>query len=337
MRLLAVALLGAAACAQDGTVQPTATRFGLVGVGAVAEASFGVFWSEPSLFDKVATVKAPAGVKVIAVETSKYGDRALTQVQLALDTTRAAAVDAVCVVSCEGKEVRVELTADIVALPRGGARVLVADSPFEAFSTEDPALFDGWRHLVVSARLDVDYRLARKGRPTFDAEALRRVAVVVVGCDAIWQLDAEQIAMLRGFVCGGGRVVLFANSFYAGTVAKANAVAAPFGVQLVDSELTDADAYSADAGGIHKHPLTVGVESVQASRPSPALVVDPTRGTALVDLIVPREQPLVALGTSESGGEVVVIGVSLWWQWVGQHDGNERFLRNLLVRAPRMR
>ena len=30
-------------------------------------------------------------------------------------------------------------------------------------------------------------------------------------------------------------------------------------------------------------------------------------------------------------------GVSLWWQLCGEHAGNERFLRNLLVRAPRMR
>lgn len=335
-RFAVALLLAAAVAAQDGSAQPGATKFGLVGVGATAEASFGVFWQDASLFDKTATVEAPAGVKVLGVETSKYNDRALTQIEFALDTAQARAVDAAFVVRCEGKEVRVPLTADVVVMARGGARVLVADTPFEAFSSDDPAIFDGWRHLVATARLDVDYRLVRRGRATFDVEALRRVAVVVVGCDALWALDAEQVSLLRGFVCGGGRVVLFANAFYSGSVAKANDVCAPFGVRIVDRESVVGGEYRADAGGIHRHPLTVGVEGVQVFRPSPAEVVDEASGTVLIDLVTPGAQPFAVLGKSAGGGEVVAIGESLWWKWCGEHAGNERFLRNLLVRAPRM-
>jgi hypothetical protein len=53
--------------------------------------------------------------------------------------------------------------------------------------------------------------------------------------------------------------------------------------------------------------------------------------------ILGGSHPFVAYARTQSGGEVVTIGVSLWWDWLRRSPGNERLLRNLLVRPPRMR
>ena len=43
------------------------------------------------------------------------------------------------------------------------------------------------------------------------------------------------------------------------------------------------------------------------------------------------------MATTASGGEIVVIGDSMWWNTANKSPGFARLLRNLLQRAPRLR
>lgn len=318
-------------------VQPREIDLGQVTVGATVEASFGVFWVDAALASATANVDAPAGVEVLAVTTEKYGERALTQVQFVVRTGRDGAVDAVFTVRCRGETATVPLRAKVVAAPRGACRVLVAESPFEALAGEDAALLGAWREIVAGARLDVDYRIVRRGRPTFDVAALGRVDVVLAGESALVALDDVQVAKLQGFVCGGGRVIVCANAFYEGTVRSANRVAEAFELAIEDREPPTATTWRANGDGIVRHALTVGVDSIAVVRPSPVKVTEPQHAQVLVALDDPAALPFAAVSTTPNGGEMVVVGDSLWWNTANKSPGFARFLRNLLQRPPRPR
>lgn len=318
-------------------LQPTAIDLGVVAVGSAVETSFGVFWTDAGLATATATVDAPAGVTVAGVKTTAYNDKALTQVELVLATDRAGTVDAVVTVRCGTETARMPLRAQLVAMPPGGSRVLVASPPFDTFSSEDPATFDAWRDVVASAHLEVDYRLARDGRATFDVGALRRVDVVLVGESALCALDEAQIALLQGFACGGGRLIVFANAFYGNTTQQASRLCEPFGLRVVDAEAPGGARFAADAEDVRRHPLTVGIEDLSVHRPSPVELLEARAGVELIRFAAPVAQTFVAMATTQGGGEVIAVGDSLWWNSANQSPGYARLLRNLLVRPPRVR
>lgn len=318
-------------------LQPTALDLGVLAVGATIETSFGVFWTEAALATAKATVEAPADVTVVGVTTGPYGDNALTQVELVLATDRASTVDTVVTVRCGTEVARLPLRAQLVAMPPGGSRVLVASPPFETFSTSDPATLDAWRQVVASARLEVDYRIERDGRATFDVDALRRVDVVLVGESALCSLDDAQLALLQGFACGGGRLLVFANAFYGNTTQQASRLCEPFGLRILDAELQGGGGFTAEAEDVRRHPLTVGVENLSVQRPSPVELLDAKAGVELIRFAAPVAQTFVAMASTQGGGEVIAVGDSLWWNSANQSPGYARLLRNLLVRPPRVR
>lgn len=313
-----------------------AVDLGELAVGAVVEASFGVTWDDAALAAAKAEVEPPAGVRVLQVVTGKAGQRAETVVEFAVDTDTTRTIDAAFTVRCGGVTAMQPLRAVVVARPPGGARALVAETPFEADSSDDPMAFAAWRELVAAARLDIDYRLTRRGRANFDVGALSRVDVVLVGERAILALDDQQVAKLQGFVCGGGRVIVFADAFFMGTVAGANRLAEAFDMAIVDREPA-AMGWKVERSGLARHPLTVGIDTVEVHRPSPVTIGDSGLAKALVAFTAPSEQPFVAIATTASGGEMVVVGDSLWWNTANKSPGFARLLRNLLQRAPRLR
>jgi hypothetical protein len=163
------------------------------------------------------------------------------------------------------------------------------------------------------------------------------VDVVLAGESSLLSLDDVQVAKLQGFVCGGGRVIVCANSFYVGTVRGANRVAEAFEVAIEDRESPRVTTWRADGDGIARHALTVGVEALAVVRPSPVQVTDPQRARVLVAFTDPSALPFAAVSTTPNGGEMVVIGESLWWNTANESPGFARFLRNLLQRPPRPR
>jgi hypothetical protein len=319
------------------TVQPSACDLGTLAVGATVESSFAVFWADAGLAKSKARIELPSDCRLLRMDTSEYNGRALTEVEFELTTAAARDIDTTFVVHCGSEVARVPLRASVVAMPAGGSRILVAESPFGAFSAEDPATFDAWRKIVAQGRLEVDYRLLRRDRQTFDVEALRRVDVVLAGAGALTSLDAEQVARLHGFVCGGGRLVVFANAFFGQSVRAANRLCEPFGLRILDEELQGGGTFTTDVTGMGKHPLTVGVEELSVLRPSPVEVLDERVAVQLVGFGTPKIQGFAAIAATRGAGELIAVGDSLWWSSCGKSSGYARLLRNLLTRPPRLR
>lgn len=313
-----------------------AVDLGLLATGAIVEASCGVRWDDVSLAKAQAEVEPPAGVRILKVVTGTAAQRPITTIEFAVDTSTARTIDAAFTVRCGGAAATLPLHATIAEMPKGGTRVLVATTPFEADSSDDPNTFTAWRELVAAAKLDIDYRIVRKGRPSFDVGALSRVDVVLAGEGALVAVDDLQVAKLQGFVCGGGRLIVCANHFFEGTVPGANRVAEAFDLAIVDRESASA-VWRLDRSGLARHPLTVGIDTIDVRRPSPVTLGESPRVRALATFTTPSEQPLAAMATTASGGEMVVVGDSLWWNTANQSPGFARLLRNLLQRAPRVK
>ena len=168
-------------------------------------------WPGRALF----VLAALGGGSAIAQELDRVPVRAAKVQPTATDVGTVAVgatVEATFTVHCGSEKVTVPLLAKVVAMPKGGSRVLVAESPFVTFSAEDPATFDGWRKVV----------------------------------------EGEH-AVMR------------------------------------------------------------------------------------VSLTAPAEQPFAAMASVASGGEIVAVGESLWWNQCGKSPGFARLVRNLLSRAPRLR
>lgn len=339
--LVAVALCLAPLAAQEAEkpatapapkVGPSDLVLGEVRVGAVVEASFGVDWNARG--DAEAEVTVPPPLQVLATSVHKDEKGVVkTTVALRLATDRPGPVDAEVIVRRGAERATLKFSATITPPGPGGNRVLVVDTPFERDSSSDCAVFAAWRDLVHQGGLDVDYRLHRKGF-AFDAAMLARVEIAVVGEGALDGIDEKGTLLLQGFVCGGGRLVLFANEFYGDTIAGLNRVAAPFGIRMLATEPLPGDAFRAAREDLPRHPLLAGVDGVSFRRPSP---IEVGAGASAIVTVPGVPLPLAAIATTRGGGEIVAVGESLWWLWVGEDAGNARLLRNLLSRAPRLR
>ncbi len=78
---------------------------------------------------------------------------------------------------------------------------------------------------------------------------------------------------------------------------------------------------------IAKDPLTAGVKNLSFFRPSPIKALDPGKATHLVES--PFEKDKGYVGVARDKGEVIVLGQSLWWDWIKDTD-NARLLRNFM-------
>lgn len=336
MRALAVWLLmvpTGSVLAQDAAprVQPPVLELGTLCVGSVCEASTGIWWTDMERQPDPKT-ELPSGFRPLLERTYRRGkDEIVTELGFAVPTSVEGEFTREIPVVRGGERAIIKVRWTVRESPPRGSRILVAESPFETYASNEVAAFDAWRDFVARGRFDVDYRLRRPSESPFAPEHLARVDIVLVGESSLTRLTDGDAARLQGFVCGGGRVVLCANSFYENTVRGANRVCEPFGLTMIDRAPLGIGPITFDA--VTEHPLTVGVESVVVRRPA-TIRIEEERGVPLVDSIA---GPFAAYTRTRSGGEVVTLGVSLWWNWLREHPGNARLLRNLLVRPPRMR
>ncbi|MBL8755104.1 MAG: hypothetical protein JNK15_17505 [Planctomycetes bacterium] len=337
---VAVALVSVLA-AQDAdagvSLQPASHDLGEVAVGAVTEFSFGVHWPDDAAVRTEPEVRLPEGLHLLRVKSFREKDgKSTSVVAVALRVDHAGNLAARCEVRLGTRTATFPVQAKVVARPKGGTRVLVLESPF-GWQSGDPEDFVAWRRLVAAAALDVDQRVRMRGRATVEVAALQRVDIVWIAEGSLLDLDAGERALLQGFVCGGGRLVVVASAFFDGTPAAASLLCEPFGLCIQDKEPAVGMAAVATGDGIARHPLTVGVESIRLLRPSPVASAEAGKATELVRFDGDVQQVFAAMATTGGGGEVVAVGACLWWNDLGRCPGFERLVRNLMSRAPRLR
>ena len=234
-----VSLLGAAgarALPMGGQVQPDRIAFGNVHTGATVEASFMVLERGDDKKIKF-EVKAPRGVRVLgkSIDTQEYGPGnkfVRGSVEIAIDTAAAGEVTGDVAVTLGKQAVKVPVSATVKPRRAGLLRVLVVQTPFARFSTQDGRMFDAWTGLVKAAAWDVSYLLTRPGKAAFRDCDLASFDTILLGQNGLFQLTPADVKRVRAFAEAGGRVVVAANYFYRGTVPQANAVLAGYGIEL---------------------------------------------------------------------------------------------------------
>ena len=325
-----------------GSVQPDALSVGTVRVGSTVEASFRVFGGAASDTNGLAVKTVPppfVRVERTRLATQKFGDVDPTVVFdlfVSIDTSRAGDFNGKIKVQIGEVEVDIDVRATILEKAAGLSRVLLVETPFQRFSTGDSTIFDSWLDLVKSAKLDVEYFEVDESRSVLrDVDLAKRFDVILLSGTGLHCCRDEDFEKLRAFAAEGGRVVVSADHFMAGSVEKANKLVEPLGLKMADLESRDAQIFEIQEEAVAEHRLTKGVKMVRFHRPSPTTIENEKTGTVLLTSPLLKDAGFVAVGTVDKG-EVVTLGASLWWLWISKdfaaETDNVRLLQNLLTK-----
>jgi len=297
------------------------------------EANFVIFWNDKAKAGKPAEIKSSPFIQTLRSKADEHPNfGALTRVWVRVETKETGSLDGSISVQCGGATVKVPVQATVLPQEPLSSRVLVAETPFDGYSAGASSAFAAWRRVVDTGKLEVHYLNQPEKGPVLPVSLLEKVDVVLMGQSCLLGMTKEDVNLLQGFVCGGGRVVMAADCFFRGSVAKANEVLTAFGLRMDDVEPSGAADFVIGEDHITKHSLTSKVVSLRVSRPTPTTITDPRRATTLVRVSAFPDRAFIALSRTESGGEVVALGQSLWWSWLKEDQGNVRLLRNLLTR-----
>jgi hypothetical protein len=221
-------------------------------------------------------------------------------------------------------KVRVRLGERWAALPlnirvrpaqQNSPRLLISETPFQSDTTENGSDFQALTETLSTLPFQID---CLERLPT----RLDSYRTILLAEGSLVKASDDEIARLRSWVQGGGRLILACDAFFVGTVPKANQILAGLGLEVVDQDY----AFQTIVTQVTDDPLTRGVNRMRFHRPSLIHVKAPeiARGLALAP---GGEGALIAVARSRQGGEVLVLGNSLWWAW-SQH--NATMLRNML-------
>ena len=332
--------LTAVPSADAGESQPNRLKFGRVHVGAQVQGSVRIFVDAKDARSSTAKVVAPEFVRIdkIVEGTQEYGQgntKGYCDIEVTIDTAKPGDFAGSMVMTLGDHRVEVPVSATIRPRDRDRPRVLVADTPFQRFSTKNASLFDPWLKLVERGGFDVDYIEVRGKNPVFDGVELAKFDSLLLGEKGITSLQATDITALRTYANSGGRIILTANHFFRGSVEKANRVFVTYGLEMKDTESGGINVIEVGPPQITSCPLTEGVKSLSFRRPSPAAVIDKDRTLVLVSSPTNADEHFVAIALA-GDGQIVSLGVSLWWSWVGEAD-NATLLENMLRKQPKPR
>jgi hypothetical protein len=341
---LLIAASPAFAQPKGGEVQPDKIAFGTVHTGSIVEASFMML--EPGTDPKIPlTVTAPKFVKVLSKSTlaRQYGpgnDFIAGSVEIAIDTTAARELKDEITITLGKTTGKVPVTATVKPRRPEQTRLLIAETPFQQYSTNDGSIFQEWTDLVARTSLDASYLLVTRGKPVLRDLDLEKFDTILLGESGLFDMTPADLKRVRDFAETGGRVIVSANYFFRGSVGQANKVLDGYGLQMRDEEAPfGKNDVTFEKEELDKTLVRAGVNSLHFFRASPVGITD-ARGRVIVKAVEVGQKGdgFVAIGRAGKG-EVAVIGESLWWNWItakqaGSAD-NAKLLRWLIV--PRKR
>ncbi|MDB5353072.1 MAG: sigW 8 [Planctomycetota bacterium] len=335
---------------------PGRLDFGPLRVGATTAAVAELSFDEKDEWAELGVkVTPPRFLKVRGLrirERTRGGKKVrLVEVGLAVDTSRTGEFSGK--VSVEYGDQRIDLPVFAEVLPNEAklTKVLVIMPGFGQVS--DPEYYRPWFELVKSANLDVSYLdpsneglpgevtgVDQEGLPVVP-EWLKRYDVVLLADGGPVYINGLPVRILQSYVRSGGRLVVGASSFMLGSVPNTNAILKRFGLEMTDEDVIRGRAagdknwatFMVEGKPGQEDPLMKGVNSVAIRRGTPVRVTKGGKGEIL--LRDPKDESQGFAAVSRDGGEVVVLGPALLFQWLGEkEDGadNAIFLRNLLTK-----
>ena len=207
--------------------------------------------------------------------------------------------------------------------PRGS--VLITSTPFDRFATENGRDFEPLGNITTwlaenGVRVDYLEDLPRQ---------LDEWQVLLLGTDALGDLDETGRRQVQEFVRRGGRLVLSADAFFVGTTASANRVLQPYGLSLGSRDA----GMALTANRVVADPFTAGVGSLEFWRPTCITVTDPNQGRLLATTADNPQCGFLAVSREQGRGEIVVLAQSLWSYWIRPDNGTNQswVLEHLLL------
>jgi hypothetical protein len=310
---------------RSGTAQPDLIDFGVLRTGAIVEGSALVYeaGTDPDIEFKVS---APKRVKILgkSVEARQFGvgnNFVCGSVEFAIETNIATQIDGNLDISFGRQHVKLPIRAIVEKAEPGRPRILIVATPFNRYSTDNGVQFRDWTDIAKAAKVDVSYLLVRREKPVLRDIDLGRFDCILLADEGLFWVTPEDVQKARQFAQKGGRVVVTANQFMMGTIAKANQLLDGLGMEFRDMEGRGDAIVPKD--GLDERVTDAAVHSVHFFRASP-IKVDDVHGQVLVK----------AQGVGEAGdafvararvrrGEMIAIGESLWWSWITkQKAGN---------------
>jgi RNA polymerase sigma factor (sigma-70 family) len=355
----AASLMGPQTVAPE--IIPSGLDFGPLRVGSTAEVGGRfVLDMKDEWGDLSALVAPPRFVKVRGLrirEQTRRGKK-VRQVELglAIDTSHTGDFAGQLRIEIGDQQIGVPVSTRVLPSEPSLKRVLVITPNFGAAST-DNAYYRPWFDLVRSANLDVSYldpsveglHLERppavdsEGRPVADAW-LKDFDVILLIDGGSCFLSGWDGKLLQTYVQEGGRLIVGASTFMLRSIPEANPILKPFGLEFTDEDTTKGRAtdnqnwapFPVKGKPGHGQPLMDGVKTVVMRRATPVRVTEGGRGEVL--LSDPDDASRGYAAVSRDGGEVIVLGPSLLFGWLGETEeaDNVAFLRNLLTK-PRNR
>lgn len=331
-----------AARAAAGDAQPDALRFGTVHVGAIIEGSVRVWLNPADVRAQTPSIGPPPFllVKDVKVGTQKSGanERGYCDLQVALNTGSAGDFSGDLRVEIGGRHVTVPVAATVLPAKPGLTRLLVISTPFSSSATSDATIFDRWLKLVNDAGLNVQYLDVQPSQPVLGRVELENCDVVLLGTNGLLALADPDIKLLQGFVERGGRIVVFANAAYFGTVNSANRLLVPCGLRMMNVNPRLTGPVQIGPRQIVRDPLTARLRMLFFQRSSPVEVTDRRKAKILAAVPGHPDQGMVAIAR-DGRGEVAIVGDSLWWNWVAldreKRSNNAILLEHLIGRPAR--
>src|ERR1044071_1800137 len=203
--------------------------------------------------------------------------------------------------------------------------LLIASTPYEAYTTENGSHFRDITTVLSSVPLSADY--------LHDLPAnLKPYTAILLAAAALVRLKEDDISRLIGFVEGGGRLMFACDAFMAGSVPSANRVLTNYGLEMVNQDYGKTGE-AITVTNLVSDPLSRGVERLVFHHPALINIV-PGASAKAVALAPDQQGAFVAVARMTNGGEVAALSASLWWYWVYQfktNSDNARLMENLLA------
>jgi hypothetical protein len=323
-------------------VQPDRLPLGTVYTGAIVEGSF-LLLETGTDTNIPFSVSAPKFVKVGRTATyhQEFGsgnDFICGTVEFAVDTSTSGDLTGEFNVKLGNAAAKIPISVTVKPARQGLPRLLIVETPFECYSTGQGKEFKTWTDLVKDASVDVTYLLVARGKPVLRDLDLGKFNCVLLASTGLTELEPADIKRVREFAEAGGRVVVSANAFFGGTVEKANEVLDGYGIQMRNTEarLGQADDVTLSKVDLDPELVAAGVRSARFFRASPIAVTANKGGRVLVKASGVGEPGDGFVASARAGkGEVVVLGESLWWNWITEKEAkgtdNASLLRYLLI------
>jgi hypothetical protein len=224
-------------------------------------------------------------------------------------------------------------------------RLLITETPFESDTTDDGRLFRSVSELISFLPCSIDF-LHRLPPASPEEDLFKYDAILLSGSplssgwrrgfpfqpNTITQPPVETPERRMGhYLEGAGTLILACNFFMRGTVTNANRILAEHGLEVRDADF----GKGVTVTNIATDPLTQNVRRLEFFRPSLITVTDHAKARILA--FAPTNQGgFLAAAQTPQGGRIIVLGTSLWWNWIHEHrDESDNYLlmSNVLAQA----